>query len=50
MLAWHYAIDGYAGILGALACWWLAGRLTGPSHADPAVASTEVIPATASAA
>jgi len=26
-LAWHYAIDGYAGILIALGCWWLAGRL-----------------------
>ena len=24
-LAWHYAIDGYAGILLALAFWWLAG-------------------------
>ncbi len=28
MLGWHYAIDGYAGILGAIGCWWLAGRLT----------------------
>jgi len=26
-LAWHYAIDGYAGILLAWFCWWLAGRL-----------------------
>jgi hypothetical protein len=23
-LGWHYAVDGYVGILGALACWWLA--------------------------
>jgi hypothetical protein len=30
MLAWHYALDGYAGILGAIACWWLAGRLLRP--------------------
>jgi membrane-associated phospholipid phosphatase len=26
-LGWHYAVDGYAAILGVLACWWLAGRL-----------------------
>lgn len=26
VLAWHYAVDGYAGALIALACWWLAGR------------------------
>jgi hypothetical protein len=25
-LAWHYAIDGYAGILGAIGLWWLCGR------------------------
>lgn len=25
LLAWHYAVDGYAGALIALACWWLAG-------------------------
>jgi hypothetical protein len=30
MLGWHYALDGYAGILGAIACWWLAGRLVRP--------------------
>ena len=24
-LGWHYAIDGYAGIVIALACWWIAG-------------------------
>ncbi len=27
LLAWHYAVDGYAGALIALGCWWLAGRL-----------------------
>ena len=26
-LAWHYAIDGYAGIVGALAIWWMVGKL-----------------------
>ncbi len=26
-LGWHYAIDGYAGTLGGLGCWWIAGRL-----------------------
>ncbi len=26
-LGWHYAIDGYAGALGAIAIWWVAGRL-----------------------
>jgi PAP2 superfamily len=25
-LGWHYAVDGLAGIVGALGCWWLAGR------------------------
>ncbi|NIR61095.1 MAG: hypothetical protein GWO02_17130, partial [Gammaproteobacteria bacterium] len=25
-LAWHYAIDGYAGILGTYAIWWGLGR------------------------
>lgn len=31
---WHYAIDGYAAILGTIPIWWLAGRLT---DADPAL-------------
>lgn len=26
LLAWHYAVDAYAGALIALACWWLAGQ------------------------
>jgi hypothetical protein len=26
-LGWHYAVDGYAGIAGALGCWWVAGRV-----------------------
>jgi membrane-associated phospholipid phosphatase len=29
VLGWHYAIDVYAAIAGAWACWWLAGRLVG---------------------
>lgn len=32
-LAWHYALDGYAGIAGAWLVWWLVGRWqqgTGP--------------------
>jgi hypothetical protein len=24
-LGWHYAVDGYAGIAGALILWWIAG-------------------------
>lgn len=27
-LAWHYAVDGYASIILALAVWWLAKKLT----------------------
>ncbi|AWD22749.1 phosphatase PAP2 family protein [Fuscovulum blasticum] len=27
LLAWHYAVDGYAGAAIGVACWWLAGRL-----------------------
>ena len=26
-LAWHYAIDGYAGALGMIAIWWVVGRV-----------------------
>ena len=26
LLAWHYAVDGYAGALIAVVCWWLAGQ------------------------
>ena len=26
-LGWHYAIDGYAGILSAWLLWWACGRL-----------------------
>ncbi len=26
-LAWHYAIDGYFGVLIAAACWWMARRM-----------------------
>jgi hypothetical protein len=35
--AWHYALDGYAGILGACLTWWLAGRLTWPSRTHAAL-------------
>jgi hypothetical protein len=28
ILGWHYALDGTVAILGALACWWVAGSLT----------------------
>lgn len=28
-LGWHYAIDGYASIIGVLVLWWLAGRISG---------------------
>jgi hypothetical protein len=31
LLAWHYAIDGYAGALIAWGCWGLAGKLDGHS-------------------
>jgi hypothetical protein len=27
LLAWHYAVDGYAGAVIALCCWWAAGWL-----------------------
>ena len=27
-LGWHYAVDGYASILGMAAIWWLAGRVS----------------------
>jgi hypothetical protein len=27
-LGWHYAVDGYASILGMLVLWWVAGRMT----------------------
>jgi len=33
-LAWHYALDGYAGALGAWLIWWLVGRWQG--HAPDA--------------
>jgi hypothetical protein len=26
-LAWHYAVDGYAGIIGALAIWWVTRQV-----------------------
>ena len=32
ILGWHYAIDGYAGALGAWGSWWLAGLLVRRSN------------------
>lgn len=26
VLGWHYAVDGYLGVIGGLLIWWLAGR------------------------
>jgi hypothetical protein len=34
-LAWHYAIDGYAGAAVALGSWYLAGRLVLQDRAEP---------------
>ncbi len=31
-LAWHYAIDGYAGVVGVAILWWLCGKLARRSH------------------
>lgn len=36
-LGWHYAVDGYAGALGAVLVWWLVGRLL--DHGERPVAS-----------
>ena len=40
LLAWHYAVDGYAGALIAIACWYVAGwlvRLTNGSRSGDLV-------------
>ncbi len=37
-LAWHYALDGYAGALGAWLIWWLTGRLPGGAGSAQAAA------------
>jgi hypothetical protein len=42
-LAWHYAIDGYAGALLALAVWWIAGRCVAPQSEPAASASPAAI-------
>ncbi|MGE5092529.1 MAG: phosphatase PAP2 family protein [Bacillota bacterium] len=34
VLGWHYAVDGYAGILLAAGCWWVTGHL---AHSSPLV-------------
>ena len=35
-LAWHYAVDGYAGILLAAAFWLIAGAIAGRAIPEPA--------------
>jgi hypothetical protein len=35
MLAWHYSLDGYAGVLGTVIMWWLAGRLLRTAEPGP---------------
>lgn len=37
-LGWHYAVDGYAGLALAGACWWLAGFAARWHHNQPATA------------
>lgn len=41
MLGWHYAVDGYVGILIAVFVWWLAGRIADVqfSRTSPPVSS-----------
>lgn len=39
VLGWHYAVDGYAGALVALFCWWLAGRLAPAGTAGEGLSS-----------
>jgi hypothetical protein len=34
-LGWHYGIDGYAGALSGLGCWYFAGTLNRIREADP---------------
>lgn len=41
-LAWHYAIDGYAGAAVALLGWWLAGRLLRRSEAETRPAASRM--------
>jgi len=31
-LGWHYAVDGYVAVAGAVACWWVADRCTQGTH------------------
>lgn len=35
LLAWHYAVDGYAGALIAVLCWWVAGLILNLSGTTP---------------
>lgn len=34
-LGWHYAIDGYAAIIIAFACWWISGPIAHWMHSQP---------------
>jgi hypothetical protein len=45
-LAWHYAIDGYAGALLAALAWWVGGRVMGraPPHAEPRGTTATIAP------
>lgn len=38
-LGWHYAVDGYAGVVGAWGCWWMARHVAG--HSRPAARVTD---------
>ena len=37
-LGWHYAVDGYLGVIIALACWWIAGKIVNWDRAARGVA------------
>jgi PAP2 superfamily len=37
-MGWHYAVDGYAGVLIAVVCWWIAGKITDWDRAARGVA------------
>ena len=41
LLGWHYAVDGYAAILGVIVIWVGMGKLTGNHRVSLATGSTE---------